>query len=330
MSVAAIVTLVSAVGLGIAVPWVTMRMLIGSLRESPSAASVNYAGRSVAYGLGAVWLVWAGCAILFGAGVTRLDTGSPLGILTLVGAVSVVAFALGLFDDAYGTSAAKGFKGHIKAMLTGRLTTGGLKLLGIGTSCLVAAAVVADVAPWAGGVERFSAGWLALVAFAGAAIALTSNLLNLFDLRPGRALKVYSAFAVVGVTSYAVGVIVPSPGVPMVAAADTLALMLFVLGPVFAVWGYDVTEQGMLGDAGANPMGVVAGTLIIAGLGVGGLALYLVAVTALNFASERISFTRVIANSALLSRIDAYGRLPADLNGEESAKSGPHAKGNHE
>lgn len=325
-----VVILLGAVALGVAVPWVAMRMLIGSLRDSPAAASTNYAGRRVAYGLGVVWAVWAGCAIVFGVGVARFDASSPLVILTIAGAVSLVAFALGLFDDAYGTSAAKGFKGHIKAMLSGRLTTGGLKLVGIGMSCLVAAAVVARTAPWATGLERFSAAWFALVALAGAAIALTSNLLNLFDLRPGRALKVYSLFAAAGVLSYATGVVVVAVNDTIAAVVTVLALALFVLGPVIAVWGYDVTEQGMLGDAGANPMGVVAGTLIVAGLGVWGLAAYLVGVMALNLASERISFSRVIANNALLSKIDGLGRLPEDTGAKETAKSGPHVEGNHE
>jgi len=74
------------------------------------------------------------------------------------------------------------------------------------------------------------------------------------------------------------------------------------------VWRYDLGEQGMMGDAGANPMGAVAGLLIVAGLPAWGTVVYFVLMLALNLASERVSFSRIIESSALLSRVDAFGR----------------------
>ncbi len=88
-------------------------------------------------------------------------------------------------------------------MLRGRLTTGGLKLVGIGAACLVVSMVLSGVAPWGG--QRLTPGLVALVLLAGASIALTSNFVNLTDLRPGRALKVYSVLAVCAVVSTAAG-----------------------------------------------------------------------------------------------------------------------------
>jgi hypothetical protein len=288
-----------------------MRMLVGSLVESTAAMTHNYAGRPVFYGLGMVWLIWAGCATVAGVSADAMGASPSFAVLTLAGPLALIAFALGVVDDAYGTGAARGFKGHIKAMLAGRLTTGGLKLVGIGTACLVVAAVVGDIAPWGRGASALSPGYIARVVAAGAAIALSSNLVNLMDLRPGRALKTYSGMAILGALICTVG-LAGQVGI----AVDAIALGIFVLGPVLAVWRYDLREIGMLGDAGANPMGAVAGLLIVTGVPLWGLLVYLAFVLALNLASERVSFSRVIASSAALSWLDGIGRLPIGQNGQ--------------
>ncbi len=293
---------------------------------------VNYRGRRVFYGLGTVWLVWAGCAIVGGVAASSLERGgSVLAALTLAGPLALVAFALGTVDDSYGSGDARGFRGHITAMLHGRLTTGGLKLVGIGAACLVVSMVMSGVAPW--GSQRLSPGLVVLVLLAGASVALTSNFVNLTDLRPGRALKVYSVLAVCAVASAALGL------APAVEAGDTSALgravgavclMLFLLGPVVAVWRYDVGERGMLGDAGANPMGAVAGMLIVVGLPAWGVAAYFAAMLALNLASERYSFSRVIESNAALSRLDMLGRTEDLQIHVEEAKSSRQQDANPE
>ena len=208
-------------------------------------------------------------------------------------------------------------------MLRGRLTTGGLKLVGIGSACLVVSMVLSGVAPW--GAQRLTPGLVALVLLAGASIALTSNFVNLTDLRPGRALKVYSVLAVCAAVSTAAGL------APAVSGADPSALgsvvggvclMLFLLGPVAAVWRYDVGERGMLGDAGANPMGAVAGMLIVAGLPAWGVVAYFAVMLALNLASERYSFSRLIESNAVLGRLDMLGRSQdAQIHVEEPKSS---------
>lgn len=312
MTAQSALTLAVAVILGVCVPWLATRMLLPTLTDGGAPRLSNYRGRPVVYGLGVVWFVWAGCATVAGVVLSgSFGVTSVLAVLTVAGPVALVAFGAGLVDDAYGNSASKGFRGHLKALARGRLTTGGLKVLAIGMASLVAALSVAPFASWGtGGAWTASAVARALVA--GAAIALTSNLLNLTDLRPGRALKAYVLLAVLGVistgllfASSAGGVKLPEGGGRLV---DVLSLGLFVLGPVFAVWGFDLGEVAMLGDAGANPMGVVAGLLIVLGLPLWALFAYAAVVFALNLASERVSFTRVIEANAVLSRIDRVGR----------------------
>lgn len=321
MSPHVLIIVSATVFLGVAVPWVAMRMIVPSLRSSQNASATNYAGRRVFYGLGTVWLVWAGCAVIAGEITSSTVPGSELGILTPAGLLALVAFALGLVDDAYGSSSDRGFKGHLKAMLKGRLTTGGMKLVGIGMASLVAAIIVAQVAPWGGSrllEGQFSPVAVGSVLLAGASIALTSNLFNLFDLRPGRALKLYAFLVPIAVAS-AAGVVVMGPGGAWLqtrgaleSVIDALGLLLFLVGPLVAVWRYDLGEEAMLGDAGANPMGAVIGLLIVAGLPLWGLVAWTLLVFGLNLASERVSFSAVIEGNALLRSVDAWGRLAGD------------------
>lgn len=274
-------------------------------------------------GLGIVWLVWAGCAILAGVLATWVHSESVLAVLTLAGPLALVAFASGLVDDVYGSSDAKGFKGHLRALAHGKMTTGGLKLIGIGLACLVVAFIITQLAPWGVsiGVDEAPSttmifSYLLRALVAGAAIALTSNFINLTDLRPGRALKAFSLLAVLGAvsTGWLLSASPAAPGNMTVAerAVETFALMFFVLGPVAAVWRWDLGEVGMLGDSGANPMGAVAGMLIVLGLPLWGLIVYALLMFGLNAASERVSYSRVIEAAPFLRMIDRLGRLPHD------------------
>ncbi|MDZ4169112.1 MAG: hypothetical protein U1E26_05605 [Coriobacteriia bacterium] len=316
MSTAAPAALVlGAALLGALLPWLFMRMLEPALATASKAAALNYRGTRVHLGLGVVWLIWAGAAIVGGIAAAAVSDTSVLRVLTLAGPLALVAFALGMVDDAFGTGETRGFRGHLGAMRRARLTTGGLKLVGIGLACLVAAAIVSQVAPW--GTTRVSDAAqvgvrFALTLVAGAAIALTSNFVNLMDLRPGRALKTYSLLALVGVASTVMAALYRPTVFGSTTghiAVDGLALSVFLLGPVAAVWRSDLGERGMLGDAGANPMGAVAGMFIVLGLPVWGLLVYASLMFVANAASERVSYSRVIEANPALRWLDGLGRL---------------------
>jgi hypothetical protein len=312
MSGAGPLILLAAAVLGVGVPVLTMRMLVPTLLGEGARTMPNYRGRPVVYGLGAVWFVWAGTSIVagvFASGV--LGSPSLLVVLALAGPGALVAFGAGVIDDAYGGGSSKGFRGHLKALAKGRLTTGGLKVIAIGSTSLVIALWMAAVAPWGTGLD-WSARSAIGALLAGAAIALTANLLNLTDLRPGRALKVYALLATLGVLSagllFAPAAEAFASQTVLARAFDVAALWVFVMGPLVAVWGFDVGEIAMLGDAGANPMGLIAGLLITLGLPLWALATYTLVVLALNLVSERVSFSRVIEGNAFLRRLDRLGR----------------------
>ena len=92
------------------------------------------------------------------------------------------AAALGMIDDLTGATDVKGLRGHLGALRRGEVTTGTVKLVGLGATGLVAGAVA----------RRGRGGWVDAV-LAGAVVAGSANLANLFDLRPGRATKVFLA-----------------------------------------------------------------------------------------------------------------------------------------
>lgn len=194
-----------------------------------------------------------------------------------------VAGLLGGYDDVAGTSSDKGLRGHLGAMARGELTTGGLKVLGIGTTGLAA-----------GAMARGRRGGAADVLLAGAVVAGGANLVNLLDLRPGRALKVVLA-----------------AGLPLaVGAGPEGDVVAGPLGAAAALLPDDLGERAMLGDAGANALGAVLGTAAAATLSRGGLVVTATVIVALTLASERVSFSEVIERSAPLRAVDRLGRRP--------------------
>lgn len=211
--------------------------------------------------------------------------------------------AFGLVDDLGEdtSSRRKGLRGHLGALARGELTTGGLKVLGIGAGALVAAAV-ATPTHRADGSRRSTFGWLADVTASGALVASSANLVNLLDLRPGRALKAATVVA----APLALG-----PGGAGGASA--------VLGVVGAALDQDLAEADMLGDGGANALGATLGTAVVLSAPRPVRLAVLAVVLGLTVASEKVSFTRVIERTPVLREVDAWGRRPVGTPVDRSA-----------
>ncbi|HEV7932908.1 MAG TPA: hypothetical protein VGP70_11420 [Actinomadura sp.] len=204
---------------------------------------------------------------------------------------------LGGYDDLAGSASSKGFKGHLGALARGQLTSGGVKLLGIGATGLAAAALARS--------RRHNA--LDVLAN-GAILAGSANLMNLFDLRPGRAIKA--------------GLIAGTP--LALASSAAAAIVAAPLGAAAALLPEDLRERAMLGDAGANALGALLG-LATTTLGRGGRLAVLTGLVALNGASEFVSFTKVIQRTPLLHRLDMLGRRPPHTSGAEASEGAGRA-----
>lgn len=229
-----------------------------------------------------------GVATAAGAVVGSASAGGASGAAAAL--VAATGGVLGALDDADTTSASKGFRGHLNALSNGEVTTGLLKLVGISSAALAAAGI-------ATGYGRRSAdgGWLARsvdVGLSGILIAGTANLVNLFDLRPGRALKIVGAIC-------APLSVLPGPSGTVAAVG---------LGSVAASWEGDLAEETMLGDAGANALGAVAGTALALVSPSRVRHVATAAVVGLVLLSEKVSFTQVIARTPWLRAIDDWQR----------------------
>lgn len=197
-----------------------------------------------------------------------------------------------------GGKVAKGLKGHLGALAHGQVTTGVIKIAGIGASALAASALVGSKATSVGGKAADLA--LNTVLIAGAA-----NLANLLDLRPGRALK--ATVLVAAPLSYFSCADAKTPASP--ASAQRLLASGLNAAAITALVE-DLQETTMLGDTGANAAGALLGTSLAANdswklrlgtaLGVVGLIL----------ASEKVSFSKVIAANPALNWLDQLWRRP--------------------
>jgi UDP-GlcNAc:undecaprenyl-phosphate/decaprenyl-phosphate GlcNAc-1-phosphate transferase len=220
------------------------------------------------------------------AGVA-LTSAVPARVRAAALVAGAAAAALGAYDDLAEQQVRKGLAGHLGALARGEVTTGAVKVLGLASSGLVASALL-QAAPGRAGSRVRS---LLDVLVGGAVVAGSANLVNLLDLRPGRALKAtLLAAPLVG------------GGLPVAAAAA---------GAGLGVLPQDLAERTMLGDTGANAAGAMLGVAALVSARRRGRWALLSVLVALTAASERVSFTRVIEGTPVLRELDAWGRRPS-------------------
>ncbi|MHB0975663.1 MAG: hypothetical protein ACYC1U_00540 [Candidatus Aquicultorales bacterium] len=248
--------------------------LLHGLLERNGRTAENFRGRPLVSFSGLLIPISLGAAYVFLGVLSPTAASASLPILALV----LGAALFGLIDDLLGTDEQKGFKGHFKSLLEGRLTTGALKALGIGA---VSLAVAASVSPFPEALLD------------AAVISLSVNLLNLLDLRPGRALKVFLA------AGGALTLLAPLPYPAGLAAG---------LGAGAVLLKPDLKEEAMLGDVGSNALGAIVGAGLMVALGLPAKLLVLACLIGVQVYAERASITGLIERFEVLRRIDAWGR----------------------
>ncbi|MFI7578263.1 hypothetical protein [Micromonospora sp. NPDC049497] len=255
----------------------------------PALERTNFRGRTVTLAAGPALAAGAASAAAFGA------PGGASGAAALVAGVG--AGALGLYDDVVGTrpeqKAAKGFAGHLAALREGRVTAGLVKVVGVGATGVAAAALLAADPTVAAHRRRQRQGILGRgvdVLLGAGVIAGTANLLNLLDLRPGRALKS--------------GLLLGAP----LASGPLGGIAAGTVGAAAGLLPADLDEDVMLGDSGANALGALLGVALAARSGPLGRAGILAVLAGLTAASEKVSFTAVIQRTPGLRELDALGR----------------------
>ncbi len=184
-----------------------------------------------------------------------------VGALVAAGAPSVAPVAaLGLVDDLW-SGPERGFRAHLRR----GATTGTLKLVGIPLWAL----------------------WRTRSPTGAVLVALSANLVNQLDTRPGRALKAFLL------------------GSLLVRGTPKGALAVAVL-----LAPYDHREMTMLGDAGSNALGAMLGLSSVRRLTgprrIGAIG----ALAALTLLGERRSLGELIESTPGLRELDALGRYP--------------------
>ena len=259
---------------------------------------VNFRGRTVS--------LRGGVGVAAGAVAASAQLGRALGAgagmrpAAAAVAATGAAGAAGLIDDLDagahdGQTPAKGLKGHLSALARGRVTTGAVKIAVIGSGALVAGVLLARHRAAAAPLRRPAATALDAVVSA-VTIASWADVHNLLDLRPGRALKAAALLTA------------PLLADRRRAAAASRALAAGCLGAAAAALPGDLMEETMLGDTGANALGALAGTALAAHPARPVRVAAAAAGTGRVLASERVSFTRVIARTPALAALDAVGR----------------------
>jgi UDP-GlcNAc:undecaprenyl-phosphate/decaprenyl-phosphate GlcNAc-1-phosphate transferase len=237
----------------------------------------NHRGEPVTLLEGPSVAAGAVAAVILSSERTRFPARTAL---ALAGA-GAGAFGFGVYDDLAGSGKRRGLRGHLGALAHGEVTTGAVKLGGLGATGLASALAL-------GGDP------VDVVVNAGL-VAGGANLLNLFDLRPGRAIKVATASAAL---------------IAAAGGAEGRRAVAAPLGAALALLPEDLGERAMLGDAGANGIGAMLGGAAAASLPRPARIALLAGIVALTGASEKVSFTKVIERTPALRWLDMLGRRP--------------------
>lgn len=195
----------------------------------------------------------------------------------LFGLVSM--FFAGILDDIIGNRDVSGLKGHFKSLLNGKLTTGGFKALFGGFIGLVISIAISK--------NIYDIVINTLI------IALSTNLMNLLDLRPGRAIKGYLVISIV--LLFTLG-------------EYTRNLLLLIFPNVIAYFNQDLKAKAMMGDTGSNVLGISIGILFVMGYSLKIRLIWLAFLIFIHILTEKYSLTKIIENNKFLNFIDKLGR----------------------
>jgi UDP-N-acetylmuramyl pentapeptide phosphotransferase/UDP-N-acetylglucosamine-1-phosphate transferase len=270
-----------------ALPFVFSLLVAGALTPlvlkrlvAAGATRENYRGRRLPIPLGLVVVPAALIALIPVMLLARLADADIFPDNLGFAMVFVPGIALlGLIDDAL-SGEGRGWRGHGRDVLGGSLSTGLLKAGGtLGLALLLASSLPGSDADFL---------------LATAVLVLATNAFNLLDLRPGRCVKAYVLLGV-GLT---------------LATQNTAALagLGIFTAPVLVAGWFDLREQGMLGDTGANAIGALAGLWIVLTLDADGQIVALLILLAMNLYGEFRSISNVIERVPGLRHLDSLGR----------------------
>lgn len=192
----------------------------------------------------------------------------------------LVIVLIGTIDDIYGDQYIKGIHNHLKSFFRAKITTGFIKAITGGLIAIMLAIRIGN------NIFEYIAHFFLIL--------FMINTINIFDLRPGRALKLFFFLTLLLIlinTSF---------------LTDNFSLV--VISVLLVVFYYDLRGKIMIGDSGSNLIGLHLGIWysIFAPIYVEwSLILFLLV---LHIYTEKYSLTKLIEKNRYLLRIDSWGR----------------------
>lgn len=254
---------------------ICLPFILNMLKDNGSVC-LNYKNEEIPIGLGLVFVIvqviTCNIVAIYNHNVERY---------TMIYIISILFIGIaGLLDDLIGDKNVKGFKGHIKSLFKGKLTTGGLKaIIGFLSSVLVSIIISNNVYEFI--INVFI-------------ISLFTNFINLFDLRPGRASKVFIILSII--------LLISSNNF------NYSFIILSMYGILMRYMPVDLKSNAMMGDVGSNVLGMTLGVYCALSHNITSKLIYLCILVVLQVLSEFISFTKIIENNKILKYIDNIGR----------------------
>lgn len=195
---------------------------------------------------------------------------------------TIMALA-GFLDDVFGEGGPKGIKGHLRYLGKFQITTGLIKaVLGVMVALFISRSET-----------KIFIEYLVDVAL----IAFSINLLNLLDLRPGRACKFFLFMW-----------ILTSINAMWLRKFSLFYTFFPVASSTLVFFFYDVAEIVMLGDVGANVLGFCMGLFFVWSLSFKIKLPLTVLIAMTNFAAERYSLSLWIDSVPFFNYLDGIGR----------------------
>nr|WP_314495487.1 glycosyl transferase [uncultured Peptostreptococcus sp.] len=262
--------------IGIAITLLSIPM-ISKMLENSGMIRENYRGDMIPVGLGLVFiptLVINSIILIY----SNIVPEKIIMIYMLLFASIAMSF-VGIIDDSLGNRGVTGLMGHFKALFKGSLTTGAFKALLGGFVGLTLAVTLSKSIP--------------NIIAATLVVALSTNMMNLFDLRPGRAIKVYIILAII---------------IFLASAKFNREVMMLIVPAVLAYFYFDLRALTMMGDAGSNVLGVSIGVFIVSSFDLPVQLVSLVLLVAIHVLTEKFSLTKIIENNKFLNYVDKLGR----------------------
>ncbi|UOF89916.1 hypothetical protein LSG31_18910 [Fodinisporobacter ferrooxydans] len=224
--------------------------------------------------------------------------GSGLAKQDLVLLVSMLmATCVGLLDDIANDRRIKGISGHLQMLWKRKtFTSGGLKAI-----------ILTGTAVWTS--TQLTESWLEMP-IGATIIALTANTINLFDLRPGRAMK-----AVILMLLVLFGWIAFHSSI---SSNFLWKWCIILIGTCLAYIPKDLKGYAMMGDTGANALGILLGSLCLSAFPFGYQWIMLILLLGIHGIAEIHSISAIIDDNKWLRWLDQWGR-PKQCSADEPA-----------